>query len=280
MNKLIVLDWQMYVHKAGYASVKNRDMPTNYTIMNMIISNLKKIGIEPMDEIIVSCDGRGNWRKDFDKNYKANRNEMRSSSGLDWDKIFGDSNELLEKIDKGTSWTIIELKEMEADDIASVACKLFKDKEIVLLSFDSDWEMLWVYPNVKIFSPNIKYKGAKGAYKVKPENFNICKMLAKKIRKEVSDNLVNPILNEDDYDIRQLIVDLVDLPEFVEEPIKKKILERLGEEKNINPEEMPFQTIRDKLGIIYNDKSKVINYEDCVKNALKKKLKKKGKKKK
>ena len=80
---------------------------------------------------------------------------MREKSGLDWDTLYAGFNQLLEDINRGTDWHVVQLDTIEADDIASVACRYFTDKEIILVSFDSDWEMLWKYPNVKIFSSTI-----------------------------------------------------------------------------------------------------------------------------
>jgi len=161
----------------------------------------------------------------------------------------------------------------EADDIASVACRYFKDKEIILVSYDSDWEMLWHYDNVKIFSILKKYKGIKGSYKVKPDNFNAFKLLSKKIEKETTDNLVNPILNEEDYENRKVIVNLLELPEFIESQIVEEF-EKL-KDKDDNLDLIPYKSLREKLGNLYNDKAKIINYKSCVERELKKKLKKK-----
>jgi len=274
-GKVIVLDYGMFIHRAGYASRNNPNIPPTYTTINMIIASLRRIGVSPFDEIIVACDGRGNWRKDFESEYKANRAGLREKSGLDWGTMYNEFDKLLERIEKGTNWHVVKLDKIEADDIASVACRYFKDNEIVLCSFDSDWEMLWDYPNVKIFSPLIKFKGTKGAYKIPPKNFDVFKFIAKKINKEVSDNLISPILNEKDYDNRKICVDLLSLPDFVENQIKEAFNNLQEKEPDLNC--IRSQSIRKKIGSLWNDTSKIIQYEDCVKKEEKKKLKKKKK---
>ncbi len=275
-SKVIIIDWGMVIHKAGYASKNNPDIPVNYTVLNMMTSYLRKIGVNPQDELIIACDGKGNWRKNYEKQYKANRKKLREKSGLDWNTLYTGFNELLKDIDKGTDWHIIQLDTIEADDIASVACRYFTDKEIILCSFDSDWEMLWNYPNVKIFTPLKKFGGKKGAYKVPPKNFDVYQFLSNKIRKEVSDNLTNPILNEKDYENRMICVNLLELPEFVESQIINAF--KNMETKQGNLEYIPYPKMREKIGSLYNDRDKIVEYEKCVERDLKKKRKKRRKK--
>ncbi len=277
MNKLIILDYSIFVYRAILAEIK--DIPPTYTALNMILSALRKIGVDPFDEIILACDGRGNWRKDYEKEYKANRKAYRESfEDINWEEMFAKFDELLENLNKGTDWQVVKIDKIEADDIASVACRYFKDKEIVLVSYDSDWEQLWKYDNVKIFSILKKYKGVKGSYKVKPQDFNVYELLSKKIEKETADNLVNPILNTKDYENRETIVSLLELPDFIEGRITEEF--KNLKEKTGNLDLVPFNTLREKLGNLYNDTKKIINYEDAVKYEEKKAKRKKVKRRK
>ena len=599
-NKLIVLDYGIFLHRAIFSWRNNKQIPPEYIALNMIISCLRHIGVEPMDEIIVACDGRGNWRKQLEEEYKANRKQFRESfEDINWKDMYSRFDILLDNLDKGTDWHIIKLDMIEADDIASVSCRYFKDKEIILVSYDclggdsriklidgsekflyeiqkgdkvlsydiknkkftesivnkvikkkhkeelliyygnekkpirssinhyfyttkgwkkakdlnkndeilyhknirlpklkwedsykigyilgladgdghiikskkkiqyemkdkeslkriltycnqlfnyhpkiykykrknkkenyyilhlylnlgfdylykiernnslmfqkgylagfydaegsitennrglqisfynnkinllnkckkylknlklhsskifkstnkclkftlngqeairfldstkpallrkypkwnkhisflqnglkiykiekkiakrnflhydlnvepyhnyivnntvlvhnSDWEQLWYYDNVKIFSPLLKPK----RYKIPPKNFNVYQFIAKKIDKEVTDNLVNPILNQKDYEKREQVVSLLKLPDFVENAIIAKF--QSLEEKTGDIENVPFEKIREKITNLYNDKSKVVNYEDC-KNRKKRKKKRRKKK--
>ncbi len=278
MNKVILIDWGMAIHIAGYASINNKAVPPTYTVCAMLISYLRKIGVDESDTVIIAVDGRNSWRKDYEKTYKANRPEQREKSGLDWNILYAEFNELLLQLDKATDFHIINLDRMEADDIMAVGARYFKDKEVVLATFDSDLEQMWDYPNVKIFSPKIKYKSTKGAYKIKPENFNADILIAKKINKEVADNLTNPILNEEDYENRMLCVNLLELPSFVEEPILEQLKNLPIKGQDL--QWLPFQrNMRPKFENVYIDKSKIINYEDVVKYNEKKLLRKKKAKK-
>ncbi len=274
MNKIVFLDYGIFMHRAIFSWRNNKQIPPEYTCLNMIIASLRRIGVSSNDKIFVACDGRYSWRKNIEKEYKANRKEFRESfPDINWKEMYLRFNNLLDSLDKATDWYILKEENLEADDWMAVGCRFFKDNEIILVTFDADMEQLAIYDNVKIFSPLIKFKGGRGAYKIIKNPY---KILAKKIEKETADNLVNPILNEEDYEKRKMIVNLIELPDFVEDICIKKY-ETLPI-KGQDLQWLPFQrTIRPKLENLYNDKSKVISYEDVVNHNKKKLLKKKVK---
>ena len=121
-------------------------------------------------------------------------------------------------------------------------------------------------------------------YKLKPANFNVYKLLASKIRKETSDNLTSPILNKAQYENRMKIVNLLELPEWVEQSIIAELESLENKEENLDL--IPFENLRSRFETLYNQ-DKIVTYEKCVKyeerraNKLKKnKLIKKAKPKK
>ncbi len=271
MNKVIILDYGIFLHRAGYASIHNPTIPVAYTCLRMMISCLRRIGVNKDDIIIVACDGRGIWRKQYSDEYKAGRNDQRKKSGIDWDKLFKEFDGLLEDIEVSTGWTPIKIKTIEADDIMAVASRFYKDKEVVLVTYDSDMFQLWEYPHVKIFSPKTK------EYKIPPKNFNPYKHIAKKIEKEVSDGLVSPILTKEDYETRKMLVNLLELPDFIEQPITTELEKIAVHKMESNISLLPFKSLRKEFDNIYNS-TKVITFEDCVKKLAKKEAKKKKKK--
>jgi len=272
--KTIILDYSIFVHRAGYALRNGANLDIKYSIMMMILSCLKIIGVSQGDLIIVACDARNNWRKDYSDEYKSQRKGQRESSGLNWQNIFNQATDLLDDIDIATNWNVISVDKTEADDVASVACryKPFQDKEIVLVSYDEDWQMLWNYPHVKIFSQHPKSK----KYKIKPDNFNVYQLMAKKIKKEVSDGLISPILTKEDRATREMLVNLISLPEFVEEPIKAA-LDKIDYTKDIRLDRLPGRKIPETFMDIYK-LDKVVTYEDQVAKEEKKLLRIKKKK--
>jgi len=271
-NKVILIDFGIFQFRSIYAWRNNRAIPPTYTALNMIISSLKKIGVDPDDEIIVAVDSeKGSWRKDFDSNYKADRKGKREQqTDIDWTEVFNSFDELLDTLKVTSPFHIVKVDKMEADDIIAVGCRTFKDNECVIVSYDQDYEQLCALENVKIFSPIKKFKGKKGAYKQVKSPYAI---LAKKIEKEASDNLVNPILNEEDFEIRKTIVSLLELPDFVELPIQNKLTNL--EEKEYDLNEFPFDSLRNRFRDIYNS-TEIVDYEESI-NYKKKTRKKKAK---
>jgi len=129
----------------------------------------------------------------------------------------------------------------ESDDIAAVCCKVFPDKEIILMTNDEDWNMLTYYSNVKVFSPTKKQ------YKIIKDPMMI---LLKKIQGDISDNLLTKPSSEAEFDRRKKIVDLINLPHEIETPIKEALLNLPI--KNMNLNKVPFKTIREEIKKLYN----------------------------
>ena len=276
-SKVVFLDFGIFMHRAIFSWYKTRQVPPEYTALSMMIASLRRIGISPYDTIIVACDKGRSWRRDVEEQYKANRKAFRDKYEIDWKDIYQRFDELLDKINVGTDWHIVKAQSIEADDWMAVGSRYYKDNEVILVTYDADMEQLCVYDNVKVFSPLIKFKGGKGAYKVIKNPY---KVLAKKIKKEVADNLTNPILSAEDFEKRKMIVSLLELPDFVEIPIRKRFEEinnNVKSERDL--EVIPFRTIREKIGNLYNDRDKIITYQQCVEKAEKKKRKKTKRKK-
>ena len=171
-----MIDWGIFLHRSIFSWRNRKNIPPEYTCLSMLVGCLSKVGVEPYDKIIVAVDARNSWRKDIEKMYKANRKQYREKyEDIDWKDMYARFNILLEDLDKGTDWNIIKLDRLEADDIIAVGCRYYKNKEVIIISYDKDYEQLCIYPNVKIFSPlTKKYKIVKHPYKT----------LAQKIEKE------------------------------------------------------------------------------------------------
>lgn len=280
--------------------------PSHYTFTLSLISLLKRVGVSKEDTVILAGDGRNSWRKNFYPAYKAQRDEFRKSHELiDWKFHYSKINQTIEAINEATNFHIIWLSNLwnvadllfseegqkfvnedeidetleyspEADDIISVASRYFSDKEIVIISKDADLEML-CNERVKFFSMNTKWKGGTGIYK---EVANPYKILAKKIEKgDISDNIL-PGKTDDNSEkaqqIRELIIDLMNLPKWVENPIIE-VLKNLSEKKE-DYSKLPFQnSLAKRWHQIYEGKN-IITYEDSMARMERKKVRAKNKK--
>ena len=69
-----------------------------HIFLNNIAGYRKKYSAEFGDELIMACDGKGYWRKDFFPYYKMKRAKNRAESPLDWDFVFQCINKIYDEI--------------------------------------------------------------------------------------------------------------------------------------------------------------------------------------
>jgi hypothetical protein len=297
---------QQKLRNEGKISEESFVMPCSYLFFMSLISLLKRIGCSKDDIIILAGDGKNSWRKAFDKNYKGQRDALRQKFAINWIEEYQKIGKVINQIDEATDFHIVWISGLwngldlintpegekylniedldllteyscEADDVAAVCCKVFSNThEIILVTKDADWEMLTTYPNTKFFSMNTKYKGGTGVYKPVDNGY---KVLEKKIRLgDVSDNILVDKENdtERDKEIRKLIIDLINLPEFVEKPIRN-ILNALVK-KDSHFEKLPFpRSLALRFPDIYCSKN-IITYQESLQRLERKKKMFKNKK--
>ncbi len=248
MGKVIVLDEGYIKHRAIFASIANESTPSTYMFLKMIIGYFKKIGLDADDTVIVAVDF-GNWRKEVDISYKAQRKEAREQKKSPewWKSTYNDFNELYKILDTALPWYFCKLWKAEADDWASGVCRYFTTKEIILVSSDADWQMLCSFSNVRIFSPMTK------KYKI-VENPMV--VLMDKIHGDKSDNLLSVPSSEAEFDRRKKIVDLISpLPDFIEKPIIETF--RAFMPKNLYIHKLPYRSLADEFKKLYNFDTKI-----------------------
>lgn len=242
MKKLIIIDHANIMFKSIFAWRNNPQIPVTYLYLSQITGYLKKIGVTLEDKIIVGID-YGSWRKDYDPMYKSQRKALREGQEDKdfWDEMFREFNELVIKLDSCLPFYFIKIYKCEFDDIASVAVRYINDyNEKIIISTDEDLQQLCTLPNVKVFSPySKKYKLIKN-----PE-----KILLKKIHGDVSDNLLTIPKTEAEFELRKMIVNLLELPLHIEQLIRP-ILENLPI-KNMYLNKIPYRSIRTKIAQIY-----------------------------
>jgi hypothetical protein len=147
--------------KGTESEVKNL---IRHVTLSTIKSYKKKYGKE-YGELVICCDGRKYWRKEFFEQYKGSRKKNRDASDLDWKLIFDTLSEMREDIAKHFPWRVIHVDRAEADDVIAIMSKWLQDNQLVqeglveetqkvlILSSDKDFKQLQLYPTVKQWSP-------------------------------------------------------------------------------------------------------------------------------
>ena len=182
----------------------------------------KKYGNE-YGEMVICCDGRKYWRREFFEHYKAGRKKARDASDLNWTLIFDTLSQLRNDLVENFPYRVIHIDRAEADDIIAVLSKWTQEngmvqqglveepQKVLILSSDGDFIQLQQYDNVTQWSPMQK----------KYIKANLRELHEKKITHIVKagDDGIPNILSADDVFVkgeRQKPVSAKRLQEFIE----------------------------------------------------------------
>ena len=143
--------------KGTESEVKNL---IRHVTLSTLKSYKKKYGKE-YGELVICCDGRKYWRKEFFEFYKGMRKSNRDKSDLDWKLIFDTLSEMREDIAQHFPYRVMHIDRAEADDIIAVMSQYLQEnllvqeglveepQKILILSSDKDFKQLQLYPTVK-----------------------------------------------------------------------------------------------------------------------------------
>ena len=161
---MILIDYSQ-VSLANILSFKKELMSDNqqevtnlirHATLSTIKAYKKKYGKEYGD-VVICCDGRKYWRKEFFEHYKASRKKNRDASDLDWHMIFDTLGKIRDEMIEHFPYKILNIEQCEADDVIAVLTKHTQDfgmnENVMIVSSDKDFKQLQKYPNVKQFSP-------------------------------------------------------------------------------------------------------------------------------
>jgi hypothetical protein len=116
-------------------------------------------------EMVICCDGRKYWRREFFEHYKAGRKKARDASDLNWTLIFDTLSQLRDDLAENFPYKVIHMDRAEADDIIAVLAKWTQEngmvqqglmeepQKVLILSSDGDFIQLQEYDNVTQWSP-------------------------------------------------------------------------------------------------------------------------------
>lgn len=167
---MIIVDYSQVMISNLMAEIGNRtdvDIDVNllrHMVINTIRSYKFKFGKE-YGEMVIACDSRKYWRKEYFPYYKSNRKKARQESGFDWPLIFDTINLIKQELIEYFPYRVIEVEGAEADDI--IASLVFWSVEndikegtlvsephpLLILSGDHDFNQLQKFKHVKQFSP-------------------------------------------------------------------------------------------------------------------------------
>jgi hypothetical protein len=151
-----ILSFKKDLVQGSEADVKN-------LIRHTTISTLKyykKKYSKQYGDMVICCDSKKYWRKEFFPNYKASRKKARDESDIDWNLVFNTLSEIRDDLSAHFPYKVLNIEGAEADDIIAVMterCNEFGTAEdVMIVSSDKDFKQLHKYDNVKQWSPMLK----------------------------------------------------------------------------------------------------------------------------
>jgi hypothetical protein len=206
--------------KGDESEVKNL---IRHVTLSTLKSYKKKYGKE-FGEMVIACDGRKYWRKEYFEHYKASRKKNRDASDLNWKLIFDTLSEMRDDLATHFPYRVVHVDRAEADDVIAVLAKYCQDnllvqeglveepQKILILSSDKDFKQLQLYPTVRQWSP--MQKKYITATKQEIRDF----MVEHIVKGDTGDGIPN-ILSKDDTFVageRQKVMSSKRLAEFIE----------------------------------------------------------------
>jgi len=278
---VILIDYSQVIISNLMAEIGGRsDVAIDVNLLrHMVINTIRshKLKFEgEYGEIVIACDSRHYWRKQYFPYYKANRKKAREDSKFNWQEIFDAINLIKKELAAIFPFKVIEVDGAEADDIIAslVYWSLDNDvregtlipdpKPLLIVSGDHDFNQLQKYKHVKQFSPVLK-KFVKA--ETTPEEYIIHHI----IRGDKGDGVPNVLSNDDSIvsGERQTSISTKKLEEWIKDPTTMPTDDNFKRNYHRNktlvdlsmiPKEIQEQIINTFTEYPLRDKGQLLNY--------------------
>lgn len=157
LNQVMISNLMMQVN-SNAANAIDENM-----VRHMVLNSIRMYNVKFKDsygDIVICCDDKKYWRRDFFPYYKASRKKDREASPFDWNLIFETLNKVRDEIKETFPYKVIQVDKTEADDVIATLCHKFgvslknsTTEKILILSSDKDFMQLQKFANVEQYSP-------------------------------------------------------------------------------------------------------------------------------
>jgi 5'-3' exonuclease len=101
-------------------------------------------------ELVICCDGRRSWRRDYYPYYKAKRRESKTTSAFDWAALFNAMDVVKQELLEKFPYAIVQVDRAEADDVMAVLAKKLPGPHLVV---SNDRDLVQLQNVADIFAP-------------------------------------------------------------------------------------------------------------------------------
>jgi 5'-3' exonuclease len=231
-----------------------------HMILNIIRTHVKNFKGEYGD-VILCCDNRKYWRKEYFPFYKAGRKKTREKSDLDWHLIFDMLAKFKVELKENFPYKVIDVEGAEADDIiGTLVPRHAPHEKVLILSSDGDFLQLQQYGvNVKQYNPSQKkyVKSVDPLLELKekiirgdkgdgiPNIFSPSDCFVRELRqKPITKGMLDKILNEDlthpnwtddavaGFSRNKVLIDLTQIPSEIKERVINTFEETVPAKRN------------------------------------------------
>lgn len=132
--------------------VWNEDL-LRHMVLNVLRGHVRSFKGE-YGEVVLCCDNRNYWRREYFPFYKAGRKKSREKSSLDWHMIFDMLAKFKTELKENFPYRVVDVEGAEADDIiGTLVPRHAPHEKILIISSDGDFLQLQRYGNVKQYNP-------------------------------------------------------------------------------------------------------------------------------
>jgi hypothetical protein len=251
---------------ASQKNVKLEESLVRHMILNIIRTHLKNFRNE-YGEVVLCCDNRKYWRREFFPFYKAGRKKTREKSDLDWHMIFDMLAKFKLELKENFPYKVVDVENAEADDIIGTLAPIYVAHEnVLIISSDGDFLQLQRHNNskykIKQYNPAMKKF-------VVSEN-PLLELKEKIIKGDKGDGIPNIISSSDCFvrEVRQTPIHKAKLDKFLNEEYTLYATEaKIGFTRNQTLIDLSYipEEIKQRIINIYNEtkpapRSKILDY--------------------
>jgi 5'-3' exonuclease len=160
LNQVMISNLMMQINSNALNAIDEN------MVRHMVLNSIRMYNMKFKDsygDIVICCDDKKYWRRDYFPYYKAGRKKDREASPLDWNLIFETLNKVRDEIKEYFPYKVIQVDKTEADDVIAtlthkfgVPLKNSSTEKILILSSDKDFMQLQKFANVDQYSPMAK----------------------------------------------------------------------------------------------------------------------------